>query len=136
MDKKNIKFDDTEVEEYEFNQYKSPILINDVDINKIVVSNKFPFGKQDFKYFTGYKDNKEIRPLGIFFPEMSMHERYSDETKCMYFIIKDEKNFDEYMAVWERLSNITKTKFNIEIMYLEKFQDSTQKKAFDVFIYQ
>ena len=67
---------------------------------------------------------------------MSMHQRYSDETKCMYFIIKDEKNFDEYMAVWERLSNITKTKFNIEIMYLEKFQDSTQKKAFDVFIYQ
>ena len=48
MDKKIIKFDDTETEEY--------ILINDVDINKIVVSNKLPFGKQDFKYFIGYKD--------------------------------------------------------------------------------
>ena len=35
---------------------KNPILINDVDINKIVVSNKLPFGKQDFKYFIGYKD--------------------------------------------------------------------------------
>ena len=34
-----------------------------MDINKVVVSNKFPFGKQDFKYFIGYKDNKEIRPL-------------------------------------------------------------------------
>ena len=32
------------------------ILINNIDINKIVVSNKFPFGKQDFKYFIGYKD--------------------------------------------------------------------------------
>ena len=45
MDKKIIKFDDTEIDEYKFHQYKSPILINDVDINEIVVSNKFPFGK-------------------------------------------------------------------------------------------
>ena len=41
VDKKIIKFDDTEIEEYEFHQYKSPILINDTDINAIVVSNKF-----------------------------------------------------------------------------------------------
>ena len=33
---------------------------------KVVVSNKFIFGKQDFKYFIGYKDDKEIRPLCIF----------------------------------------------------------------------
>ena len=62
MDKKIIEFDVTEI-----NQYKSPISINDIDINKIVVSNMFSFGKQDFKYFIGYKDNKEIRPLCIFF---------------------------------------------------------------------
>ena len=41
VDKKIIKFNDTEIEEYEFHQYKSPILINDTDINAIVVSNKF-----------------------------------------------------------------------------------------------
>ena len=40
MDKKIIKFDDTEIEEYEF-----PLLINDIDINEIVVSNMFPFPK-------------------------------------------------------------------------------------------
>ena len=43
MDKKTIKFDDTKIEEYEFHQYKSPISINDIDVNEIV-SNKFPFG--------------------------------------------------------------------------------------------
>ena len=43
-----------------------------------MVSNKFPFGKQDFKYFIGYKDNKEIRSLCIFFPETSIYKRYSD----------------------------------------------------------
>ena len=30
--KKIIKFDDTEIEEYKFHQYKSPILINAIDI--------------------------------------------------------------------------------------------------------
>ena len=68
MEKNIIKFDNDEIEEYKFHQYKSPISINDIDINRIVASNKFPFGKQDFKYFIGYKDNKEIRPLWIFFP--------------------------------------------------------------------
>ena len=85
MDKKNIKFDTTEIEEYRFHQYKSPFSINNIDINKIVLSNQFTFGKQDFKCFIGYKDNKEIRPLCIFFPEMSIYKRYSGKTKCMYY---------------------------------------------------
>ena len=97
MNKKIIKFDDTEIEVYEFHQYKSPISINNIDINKIVASNTFPFGKQDFKYFISYKDNIEIRPLCIFFPEISICKRYSDKTKCMYFMTKDENFFDKYM---------------------------------------
>ena len=42
MDKKNIKSDDTEIEEYKFHQYKSPILINDIDIksSKYIKSSK------------------------------------------------------------------------------------------------
>ena len=59
MDKKVLKFDDTEIEEYKYHQKKSPISINNKDINKIVVSNKLHFGKQDFKYFIGYKDSEK-----------------------------------------------------------------------------
>ena len=55
-----MKFDDTEIEEYEFHQYKTPISINDTDINKIVVYNKLPFGKQEFKYYIDYKDAKKL----------------------------------------------------------------------------
>ena len=29
----------------------------------MVVSNRLTFGEKDFKYFIGYKDNKEIRPF-------------------------------------------------------------------------
>ena len=35
---------------------KSPILINNIDINKIVVSNKVSFGEKSFKCFIDYKD--------------------------------------------------------------------------------
>ena len=90
MDKKIIKFDDTEIEECEFHQHKHPILINDIDINVIVVSHKLPFSKQKFKYFVGYKDNLKVRPLCIFFPKMSIYKRYFDKTKYMYLVIKDE----------------------------------------------
>ena len=63
MDGKIIKLDDTKIEEYEFHQNKSPIFINSIDIHKIVVSNKLPFGKQDFKYFIGYKDSERLHIL-------------------------------------------------------------------------
>ena len=60
MDKKIIKFDNTEIEKYKFQQHKSPISIDNIGIEKIVVSNKVSFGKKNFKYFIGYKDAKKL----------------------------------------------------------------------------
>ena len=62
MDKKIIKFDGTKIEEYKVLPNRSPISINDIDLNKIVVSNKLLLGKQDFKYFIGYKDSLKNIP--------------------------------------------------------------------------
>ena len=74
-------------------------------------SNKFPFGKQDFEYFNGYK---EIRPLCIYFPEMCIYKRYSDQSICIYFMIKDEKRLNKYITIREKVRNIIKKKFNSE----------------------
>ena len=63
MDKTIIKFDQAEIEEHNFYQYKIPISITNINNIKLVVSNKFPFSKQSFRYFIGYKDDKKIRPL-------------------------------------------------------------------------
>ena len=46
---KKQKFDDNAVEKHKFQQHKIPILINIININKIVVSNKVFFGKKDFR---------------------------------------------------------------------------------------
>ena len=78
---KFIKIDDTEIEEYKFHQQKNLALINNLDINKIVVSFKFLFGKQDFKYFISYKDFEKIGHLCIFCPLMVMCKRSFDENR-------------------------------------------------------
>ena len=39
---------------------KRPISVNNVDVNKIVLSNKISLGKKGFKYFICYKDTKKI----------------------------------------------------------------------------
>ena len=46
MVKTIIKFGGIEIEKQKFHQYKRPILIKIIDINKIVVSDKVSFGKK------------------------------------------------------------------------------------------
>ena len=67
------------------------MLINEIDINKLVVSNKFPICKQDFKYFVGYKDSKKVRPLCIFRPQMIIYKRNFDENRHICLSTKEEK---------------------------------------------
>ena len=43
-----------------FYYHKRPISIENVDIDKKVVSDKVPFGKKGFKYFIGYINAKKI----------------------------------------------------------------------------
>ena len=61
MEQTVIKFGDFEIENTSFtHQYKKPVSINNIDINKVVLSNTASSGKKNFKYFIGYKDAKKI----------------------------------------------------------------------------
>ena len=74
-----------------FHKFKYPIDINEVNIGKIVISNKVLYGKKCFKYFIGYKDDDKIKPLCIMLPKFSGYVKCFDETKYMSFLIEDEK---------------------------------------------
>ena len=54
MGKEIIAFGNIEVEKQKCHQHENPRSIYDVNINRIIVSNKVPFGKKGFKYFAGY----------------------------------------------------------------------------------
>ena len=44
--------------------------IDDIDLNKILVSKEEPYGSRNlFKYFIGYNDNDVIRPFCIKLPQ-------------------------------------------------------------------
>ena len=38
--------------------------------------------------------------------KMGIYGRDFDKTKCVYFMIKDEKYFDKYNEILEKISNI------------------------------
>ena len=127
MDKKTIKFDDTEIKEYKFHQNKIPISTNDVEINKIVVSNMLTFGKQDFKYFIGYKHSEKIKLLCILHSQVIIYRRDLDENRLMYFLIKVKKVFIKYIEIFEKV-HIIKNRFNSEFIYSTKTLKAKKKE--------
>ena len=66
MSENRINFDDKKIKKSDFynNKNKKIFNINDIDVNKILVSKKEQYGKYNsFKYFIGYNDNDVIKPL-------------------------------------------------------------------------
>ena len=61
MEKTIIKFDGIKIPKQKFHQHKRPISIKNVDIDKIVVSNKVPSGTKGFNYIIGYKDSTKSK---------------------------------------------------------------------------
>ena len=80
MSGKNINFDDKKIKRSEFYKNKKVTRIDDIDVNKILVSKKEPYGTENsFKYFVGYNDNDVIRPLCVRLPQITGYARRFDE---------------------------------------------------------
>ena len=63
MNGKNINFDDKKIKKVTFTKKNKKIFnIDDIDVNKILVSKKETYGKYN-SYFIGYNDNGVIRAL-------------------------------------------------------------------------
>ena len=56
MSEKRLKFNDVEVDNNEFHAFKQTITLNLLDIEKIVISDKFKHGDKGFKCFIDYKE--------------------------------------------------------------------------------
>ena len=84
MNKEIITFGDIEIEKHKFRYSKYPININNVGIDKIIISNKVSFAKK-IKYFIGYKNDEKDNTLCTMLPKMSGHTKRFDEAKYMSF---------------------------------------------------
>ena len=113
MEKIIVKFDDIEIKKQKIHQYNRPTSIKNIDINKIVVSNKVSFGKNGFKYFTGYKDDKKIIPLCILLPKTSVYRKNFDETKYISFLLKDDELLEKHNKIWKKLKIVSKRNLTV-----------------------
>ena len=104
-----------------FHQHKEPISIKNIDINKIVVSNRVSFGKKAFKYFIGYKDAKKLELYIYFSQKLSGYRKDFHETKYMSFFIKDDQLLEKHNEICEKVKNSLKKEFNNEPVYNEKY---------------
>ena len=72
MKKTTIKFDDLEIQKQNFHQHIRPISVKNVDINKVVVSNKLSFGKNDLNTLLAKKIIKKL-DLYVYFSQKCVH---------------------------------------------------------------
>ena len=56
MTEQTLKFDNIRVNKKEFHKSKQPIDLMSLNVDQIVVSDKFKHNKESFKYFIGYQE--------------------------------------------------------------------------------
>ena len=90
MSEKRLKFDNVRVNKKEFHTSKQPINLDLVNVDQIVISEKFKHNDDGFKCYIGYKENEIVKPLCIILPQMSGYIKYFEKReKNMSFVIKD-----------------------------------------------
>ena len=113
MSEKTLKFDNIVVNKKEFHASQQPIDLNLVEINKIVISDKFKHSDDGFKYFIGCKEDNIIRPLCIIFPQMSGYIKYFENGgKNMSFMIKDDSALVKYNEILNKIKKTLGIKFH------------------------
>ena len=90
MCEKTLKFDNIEANKKEFHKSKQPIDLDLLNVDQIVISDKFKQNDDGLKYFIGYKDDIG-KPLCYILPQMSGYVKYFESSgKNMSFLIRDD----------------------------------------------
>ena len=122
MSKKTLKIDNIVVNKKEFHKSKQPINLDLVNIDQIVISDKFKHSGDSFKYFIGYKEDDIVKPLCIILPQMSGYMRYFENgEKNISFLIKYADVLDKSNETWNKIKKTLNIKFHSMLVYDEKY---------------
>ena len=112
MNRKSINLDSKKMKKSEFYKNKKVLWIDHIDVNKILVSKKEPYGtKNALKYFIGYNDNDVIRPLCVRLPQMTGYARKFDENATMSFRANNKQLLKNYNKIWEKVEKLMRIDF-------------------------
>ena len=122
MSEKTLKFNDIRVNKKEFHKSKQPVEIMSVNIDQIVVSDKFKHSDKGFKYFIGYREGGIVKPLCIILPQMNAYIKYFENGgKNISFLIKDNEVWEKYEQIWDVMKNKLSIKFHSKPIYDKKY---------------
>ena len=105
MSSQKIKFGDKEVDKKTFYSSKEAILLDSVDLSKIVVSSRWKLNDTTYKYFCGYLNNDVIKPLCVILPQLNGY------IKNMSFVTDDGKVYEKYDEILNVVKSFLKLKF-------------------------
>ena len=98
------------------------MFLDSVDLNKIVVSNKWKINDTIYKYFCGYLNNDVIQPLCVILPQMSGYIKYFDDGgKNMSFVTDDKEVYEKYNEIWKVVKRLLKLKFTVSPVHDDKY---------------
>ena len=102
-----------------YNKNKKIFNIDDIDVNKILVSKKEQYGKYNsFKYFIGYNDNDVIRPLYLFISQTTGYINKFDKNKItMSLMIKNIQLLKNYNKIRKKIEKLMKIDFSTKTTY-------------------
>ena len=104
MSEKTQKFDNVRVNKKEFHKSKQPIDLDLINLDQIVISDKFKHSNDGFKYFIGYKDSEIVKPLCIILPQMSGYMKYFENVgKNISFMVKNDMCLDKHNEIWDKI---------------------------------
>ena len=96
MSSQKIKFRNNEVDKKNFYSSKEAILLDSVDLSKILVSSRWKLNDTTYKYFCGYLNNDVIKPLCVILPQMSGYIKYFyNNGKNMSFVTDDKEVYEK-----------------------------------------
>ena len=122
MGKKTLKYNNTKINKKEFHKSKQAIDSESVDINKIVVSDRFKHNEEGFKYFIGYQEDEIVKPLCIILPQMNGYVKYFENGgKNLSFLIKNSEVRKKYEDIWNVIKNKLNIKFHRQPIYENKY---------------
>ena len=120
MSEKTLKFNNIRLNKKEFHKSKEPIDLLSVNVDQIVVSDKFKHNNEGFKYFIVYQEGRIVKPLCIILPQMSGYIKYFENGGENIFFIKDEV-WKKYDKIWDAIKNKLGIKFHSEPVYEYKY---------------
>ena len=105
-----------------FYSSKKAILLDSVDLSKIVISSRWKLNDTTYKYFCGYLNNDVIQPLCVILPQMDGYIKYFDNGgKNMSFVTDDKKVYEKYNGIWNVVKGLLKLKFTANPIRDDKY---------------